>query len=145
MVHNPNLQLLALASQEDDTTLPARSFPKPPAQVAPFVGILGLDLTLQFLLRFGDANLYLPKNPQGQSRIEALIGPEKTAALADADHLFQRRVPLADPWVATCLHFQGLATNEIARKLRVTDVTVRKYLNSYAHQNTRRGTLRGSP
>jgi len=48
-----------------------------------------------------------------------------------AGHLLQRRVPLANPWVAACLHVQGLATNEIARKLRITDVTVRRYLTRY--------------
>lgn len=112
-------------------TLPARPFPKPPAQVAPYVDILGPELTVQLLLTFGGAELYIPHSPQGRSRIETLVGRDKVKALVKADHLLQRRVPLANPWVAACLHFQGLATNEIARKLRITDVTVRKYLSNY--------------
>ncbi len=111
--------------------LPAKPFPKPPAQVAPYVDILGPELTVQLLLSFGGAELYIPQSPQGRSRIEALIGRDKVKALAQSDHLFRRRVPLANPWVAACLHFQGLATNEIARKLRITDVTVRKHLKRY--------------
>lgn len=107
--------------------LPARPFPKPPAQVAPYVDIPGLEMTLQLLLSFGGAELYIPQNPQSRSRLEALVGPQMVKALAQSDHLLQRRVPLANPWVAACLHFQGLATNEIARKLRITDVTVRKH------------------
>jgi len=115
--------------------LPARAFPKPPAQVAPFVDILGPELTLQLLLRFGGAELYIPQNPTGRSRLETLIGRDKIKALAQSDHLLRRRVPLANPWVAACLHFQGIATNEIARKLRITDVTVRRYLKRYEAQD----------
>jgi len=116
-------------------TLPARPFPRPPAQIAPYVEILGPELTVQFLLSFGGAELYIPQNPKGRSRLEALIGCHKVKALANSDHLLQRRVPLANPWVAACLHYQGIATNEIARKLRITDITVRKYLKRYDAQD----------
>ena len=113
-------------------TLPARPIPKPPAQIAPYVDILGSELTVLFLLSFGGAELYIPQSPKGRSRIEAMIGCQKVIALANCKHLLQRRVPLANPWVAACLHYQGIATNEIARKLRITDVTVRIYLKRYS-------------
>ena len=117
-------------------TLPAKPFPKPPAQIAPYVDILGPAMTVQFLLTFGGAELYIPKSPKGRSRIETMIGRQKVKALANSDHLLQRRVPLANPWVAVCLHYQGIATNEIARKLRITDITVRKYLKRYDGRDT---------
>ncbi|MCF6234209.1 MAG: helix-turn-helix domain-containing protein [Rhodobacteraceae bacterium] len=116
--------------------LPARAFPQPPARAAPYVEILGAELTVQFLLIFGGAELYIPPNPKGQSRLEALIGSKKTKAFAQSAHLLQRRVPQAIAWVAACLHFQGIPTNEIARKLRVTDVTERRYLKSYEARGT---------
>jgi DNA-binding NtrC family response regulator len=125
--------------------LPARPFPRPPAQVAPYVDILGQELTLQLLLSFGGAELYIPHSPKGRSRIEALIGRDKVKALAQSDHLLRRRVPLANAWVAACLHFQGMATNEIARKLRVTDVTVRRYLKRYETQRATKGARRDNP
>ncbi|WP_168192222.1 hypothetical protein [Pararhodobacter marinus] len=39
-----------------------------------------------------------------------------------------RRVPLANAWLSAMLAWQGLPVSDIARKLRVTDVTVRKML-----------------
>jgi hypothetical protein len=36
-----------------------RPFPKPPAQVQHFVEVLGPELTVQFLLAFGGAELYI--------------------------------------------------------------------------------------
>jgi Homeodomain-like domain len=118
-------------------TLPAKPFPKPPAQIAPYVDILGPELTVQFLLTFGGAELYIPKSPKGRSRLEAMIGHQKVKALANSTHLLQRRVPLANPWAAACLHYQGIATNEIARKLRISDITVRRYLKRYNAKGNR--------
>ncbi|MFK7753662.1 MAG: hypothetical protein AB8B51_14040 [Sedimentitalea sp.] len=82
-------------------TVPARSGfratpPKPPADIAPYMDVLGQDLTVQFLLKFGGAELYTPSNPKGQSQIEALVGAIKTQKLAKADHLLPHRVSLAD-------------------------------------------------
>ena len=43
------------------------------------------------------------------------------------DDLFDD-VPLGNAWIAPVLHGRGYATAEIARRLRVSDVTVRQYL-----------------
>jgi hypothetical protein len=40
------------------------------------------------------------------------------------------RVPLAKKWLALCLRVQGLSVAAIARRLRVSDVTIRKYLSA---------------
>jgi hypothetical protein len=109
-------------------TLPAKPYPKPPAEVETYVDILGVDLTIEFLLRFGGAEMYIPKSPKTRSRVAVLVGREKTAELARSDHLLPRRVPLMTPWLAACLHVQGWPVAELARRLRITDVTVRTYL-----------------
>lgn len=95
-------------------TVPARPFPKPSAQVETYVAILGTDMTIEFLLQFGGAELYIPELPQGRSRLAALIRIEKTKELAKKDRLLQRRVPLANAWIAACLYAKGFPINEIA-------------------------------
>jgi hypothetical protein len=100
----------------------ARPMPKPTAQVAPYFEVLGADLTVQFLLQFGGAELYLSRDPKGRSAVERLLGPDKLQALAKSNH---RRIPLAKRWLAQMLHWQGHSASSIARTLRVTDVSVR--------------------
>jgi DNA-binding NtrC family response regulator len=112
-------------------TLPARPFPKPPAQLQPYVDILGPELTVELLLCFGGAELYIPADPKGRGWLERLVGTDKAKELARAAHLLQRRIPLGNAWVAACLHHQGWSITAIARKLRVTDVTVRRHLDRY--------------
>lgn len=106
------------------------SYPRPPAQVAPFVEVLGVDGAMSFLLTFGGAELYLARAPKGRSRVVQLLGADKARALAEMAELrsLPARVPTAKPWLARCLHSEGLAKAEIARRLHVTDVTVRKWL-----------------
>ncbi len=64
-----------------------------------------------------------------------LVGTDKAKELARAAHLLQRRIPLGNAWVAACLHHQGpnhdQSITAIARKPRITDVTVRRYLDRY--------------
>ena len=115
-------------------TLPAAPMPKPPANVAPYVEVLGADLAVIFFLSFGGAVLYLADDPKGRSKLEALVGNDLARAMAEQAHRMQRRVPLAKPWTAPMLAWQGHATAEIARRLHVTDVTVRGYLRKFGPQ-----------
>ena len=109
----------------------ARPMPKPTAQVAPYFEVLGADLTVQFLLQFGGAELYLSRDPKGRSAVESLLGPDKLQALAKSNHrALQRRIPLAKRWLAQMLDWQGNSTSSIARTLRVTDVSVRLSLKA---------------
>lgn len=109
----------------------ARPMPKPTAQVAPYFEVLGADLTVQFLLQFGGAYLYLHKHSDGRSEAEPLLSAEHIAALANStNRSLQRRVPLAKPWLATMLHWQGHTTAQIARTLRASDVSVKKWLKA---------------
>lgn len=111
--------------------IPAKAFPKPPADVETYVAILGVDLAIDFLLAFGGAEIYIPADPKSRSRLAAFVGKQKTAELARSDHLLPRRVPLATPWLAACLRVRGWPVAEIARRMRITDVTVSKHLSRY--------------
>lgn len=103
--------------------------PRPPAHVAPFVEVLGADLAVEFLLGFGGARLNLPKNPSGGSKAEAMIGKENMIALYERAGELGPRIPTAKPWIAAVMKSQGLSTSEIARRLHVTDATVRNWRN----------------
>ncbi|WP_112310191.1 terminase gpP N-terminus-related DNA-binding protein [Pseudogemmobacter bohemicus] len=113
-------------------SLPASPMPKASAQVAPFVECLGPELAMQFLLRFGGAELYISANPQNGGGVEALVGREAMGRMVAhhriGNHI--RRVPLARRWLALMLHWQGYSTAQIARTLRATDVTVRNYISA---------------
>ncbi len=117
-------------------SVPAEPFAKAPAEVETYVAILGVELAVQFLLRFGGAEIYIPKAPKTRSRVAALVGADKTTELARSDHLLLRRVPLVTPWLAACLRVQGCSLADIARRLRITDVTARKHLNRYGMRGT---------
>ena len=106
----------------------ARPMPRPTAQVARYVEVLGVDLAMQFILQFGGGELYLPKEPRGKSEAEKLLGYDKLKALAARQGLESRTVPLAKRWLAEMLHWQGYSNAAIARTLRVSQVTVRTYL-----------------
>lgn len=110
-------------------SLPARPMPKPTAQVEPFYEVLGPELTVDFLLQFGGAELHLAHDPKGRGAVENMVGAEKARALAESrNRALQRRVPLAKRWLARMLHWQGRSAADIARTLRVSDVSVRAWL-----------------
>jgi hypothetical protein len=108
-------------------TTVARAMPRPTAQVAAYVEVLGVDLAMAFLMAYGGAELSLAVDPKGRASHEALLGYEKAKALAAQPRL-QKRVPLAKRWLAAMLHWQGHSTAAIAWHLRVSDVSVRRWL-----------------
>ncbi len=102
--------------------------PTPPAHVAPFVRALGVDTTIEFLLTFGGAELYLPTMPQGRSMLEKKFGRDAALAVSKAAEHLPKRIPTAKPWIAQVLKSKGYAVAEIARKLHASDVSVRGWL-----------------
>ena len=110
------------------TADPGRLSPRPPAHVAPYVEVLGVDGAVKYLLAFGGAELYVASNPKGRGRVEKLFGPDRAAALAAIADRLPRRVPTAKPWIAQVLRAQGLPVAEIARRLHASDVSVRAWL-----------------
>lgn len=105
--------------------------PRPPAHVARYVDVLGAETAFEFLMRFGGADLYLADDPKGRSELVQVIGMDKARALAKASDRLPRRVPTGKPWLAAMLRAKGLPKAEIARKLHVTDVTIRKWLADF--------------
>lgn len=101
---------------------------RPTAQVAPYVEALGVDMAVEFLLSFGGAEIYLAVSPKSRSRVAELVGKEKARKLAAMSDRLQRRVPLANQWIAKVLKSKGLSNADIARRMRTTDVTVRSWL-----------------
>ena len=115
---------------EDRKTEIARAMPYPTAQVAPYVDALGAELAVTFLLAYGGAELNLSNDPKGRSAYEALLGYDGAKALSVQPRL-QKRVPLAKRWLAAMLHWQGNSTAAIARQLRASDVSVRRWLKEW--------------
>lgn len=106
----------------------ARPMPRPTAQVAPFFEVLGLDLTVEFILAFGGADLNLSEDPKGRGMVETLVGYEKAKTLGESAHRIPRRIPLAKRWLAHVLAWKGYSAAAIARTLRVSEVSVRQWL-----------------
>lgn len=108
----------------------ARPMPRPTAQVEPYVKALGPELAVVFLLHYGGAELYIRTRPTERTKYAAVIGLEGAQALAEHADSMQRRVPLAKSWLTAMLDWQGHSVPEIARKLRVSDVSVRRMLKA---------------
>lgn len=107
---------------------PHRPLPPPPAHVAPFVEAVGAEAAVELLLRFGGAEVHVAGRPRARSRLVAAVGEAAAARLAAVADRLPRRWPLAKPWIAQCLHAQGLPVAEIARRLHASDVAVRGWL-----------------
>lgn len=104
--------------------------PRPTAQVQLFVDALGIDGAIDFLLAFGGAELYLPQNPRPDSKLVEVVGIEAARRLgAMAQNVMvPDRIPTAKPWIARVLFSKGLPKAEIARKLHVADLSVRRWI-----------------
>lgn len=108
----------------------ARPMPRPTAQVEPYVKALGAELAVTFLLHYGGAELYIRSRPNAETEYAQVIGLDGARALAEHADKMQRRVPLAKGWLIAMLDWQAYTVPEIARKLRVSDVSVRKALKA---------------
>jgi hypothetical protein len=108
-----------------------------PAQISTYVDIMGIDGTVEFLLAFGGAELYIPKDPKrNRSDLVKSIGYENTLALAKVSHKLQSRVPTSKPWIASVLKTKGHSVAAIARKLHCSDVAVRGWLKKSGAKST---------
>ena len=104
-----------------------------PAAVIPYVEVFGLSGAVRFILHFGGAQLYIPSNPNGRGQLEDMFGKEAVRALSEkmndaGMHDMTHRVPLANRWIAILADRSGHPAAEIARQLRVTDVSVRNWV-----------------
>lgn len=114
------------------------SNPRPPAHVQPYVDALGAATAVAFFLEFGGAELSIPRDPKGGSRLADVLGmPAARALSALAERtVLPRRVPIPKPWMARYLKINaGLSHAEIARKLHASDVAVRRWIAGKADQD----------
>jgi hypothetical protein len=109
----------------------ARPYPRPTAQVEPYVRALGTELAMRFILTFGGSSTYIPVKAEEGSEVTALVGPEGTRALAAIRDRLPARVPLAKGWLVQCLLAEGKTVNEIARTLRASDTGVRNMIRRW--------------
>lgn len=107
----------------------ATAEPPPPANLEPYVRVLGTDGAIRFLDAFGGAELSIGKRSQARSRLVQLVGRDKADQLAAIAERLPARVPLGKRWVAAVLAARGLPVAEIARRLRASDVAVRGWLS----------------
>ena len=107
---------------------PRRITTPTPANIEPFVRVLGVDGAIRFLLAFGGTELFLSANPRGKSRAIEAVGRAKAIELAEVSQNLPMRIPTAKPWIAGQLHQQGLSIVEIARTLHASDVAVRGWV-----------------
>lgn len=98
-----------------------------PAQLSPFVSIMGWNDTCDFLLRFGGAEVYFARKPHLNARgsLTALVGADAVKKLAEAIGNENVRVPLANRFLARLLWAAGYSQANIARLTRQTETTVR--------------------
>ncbi|KJZ21842.1 hypothetical protein [Tritonibacter mobilis] len=115
--------------QQPEGKLPL-SYPKPTAQVEPYVQALGLEDALKFIKAFGGTEIYIAVQPKSRSQVVEVVGYAKARILASVAETLPRRVPLAKQWRARVYASKGLRNAEIARMLGVTDETVRAYLRN---------------
>lgn len=58
------------------------------------------------------------------------VGIDAARQLAAVRDRLPRRIPLGAPWLCLCLKARGMSNTDIARRLRITDVTLRNELNT---------------
>lgn len=119
--------------------------PRPTAQVEPYVEALGIDGAIEFLLAFGGAEIYITAHPKSRGQVTQVVGRRGAARLAEISHRLPRRVPLAKRWIAAVLFAKGLSKADIARKLHMTEVTIRSWLNKAPGPSGETGKDQGGP
>lgn len=115
------------------------NLPRPPAHLQRYVDALGVDQTVEFLLRFGGADLHVSRNPRPNSPVVLTLGEEGARRLFDAYETYNlpKRVPLGKRWIAQVLFTQGDSVASIARRLHMSDTAVRRYTSAQRHHDPR--------
>jgi hypothetical protein len=102
--------------------------PKPPAQVEPYIEVIGHDAALALVETFGGVRVYIPKDPPADSPVVKAIGMEAAVRLGRALGGESPRIPVARAWLVA--HYASLKwpVPRIARQLRIADFSVRRIL-----------------
>ncbi|MEN3794392.1 hypothetical protein, partial [Fulvimarina sp. MAC3] len=101
-----------------------------PEVVAPFVEAIGLEKTARLVTSFGGTRVFFPVNTTNEKRCEvsSLLEREATLTIGRTLGPGEIDIPLANVFLARHLKSTGLPHAKIARKLRVSEVTVRNLL-----------------
>jgi hypothetical protein len=103
------------------------------AHVQPFVNALGMQDACTFLLAFGGAEVYLSDRPRLNGMIARSVGPKIVDKLANSDlPKGPMVVPMGNTFIVRYLRSKGMSLSEIARKARITTVTVKEHLQTDA-------------
>lgn len=108
--------------------------PTPPANIARYVEVLGVEDTVKFLLEFGGSEFWFPTGENSRGELANVLGVEKAMAITENASALKGRIPVSKKWIAQVLAAKGLPKSRIARKLHVTDETVRTYLGGNSSQ-----------
>ena len=103
---------------------------RPPAHVEPYVRLLGEDLAITFFLACGGSRVYLAEKPGAGGLVLEAVGDAGQAALFHEFGPWIPRVPIPSRWMAARWHEAGVPILEIARRLHVSDNTVRRWLRA---------------
>lgn len=99
-----------------------------PAHLAVFVEALGPDGALEFLLAFGGGDLSLGSRPQANNPVRKRLGDDAARKLAAVAHRLPRTIPVGRRWMVQMLDAKGLPQAEIARRLHISQSTVKRHL-----------------
>jgi hypothetical protein len=100
-----------------------------PANLAPYVEVLGTERAVALFLELGGSQIYLAGRRSSERTLAArIIGADQVTRLAAALGDSYIKVPLARRWVARVLREDGKSDNEIARMVRADVATVRRWL-----------------
>lgn len=98
-----------------------------PANLRPWVEVLGADQAAELFLALGGAEICLSRRPR-DSMLARLVGADKAAALGLALGHGYVKVPLARRFVAARLVAGGASVAAAARRVRADEATVRRWL-----------------
>ncbi|OCC01737.1 hypothetical protein BA190_27640 [Labrys sp. WJW] len=102
-----------------------------PHFVETYIDAIGVEPTIQFLLKFGGGTIHLHSDPGPEGALAQAIGLENARALGQHLRRGHIKVPVAKQWIARQLFAYGWKKSKIARRLHVTDETVRLYLKGF--------------
>lgn len=100
--------------------------------VVPYVETIGAEKACQLFLKFGGGEIYFAREPRQRNPTELVktIGADAVKRIFENPEIDTAGcVPLAMYFCIRFLHNEGVAIQEIARRVRCTTVTVRKVLS----------------
>lgn len=107
---------------------------RPPAHISKIVETLGQDDAFDFLFDYGGAPIYLANNPGAGHLLVKRFGRERMirlcSVLGGPGNFY---VPVAKDWMMKVLSARGLGRFEIARRMRVSHVSVRRAIGRQDH------------